>query len=136
MKLVDSIRTSHAQVLMIRSLRSSSSFLSLQVNLTFYAVFNFFVTFHTFFIVVILQSADKRIGFGRSCQHSVLVQTFSGQYFSDSIQLFLLTGHTQHVTIINFVDISSIIDQMLYDCTLMERAKKITLTRWKKRSHL
>ena len=41
MKLVGLIRTNHAQVLVIRSLRSSSSFLSLQFNLTLYNVFNF-----------------------------------------------------------------------------------------------
>ena len=37
MKLVDLIRMNHTQVLMIRSLKSSSSFLSLQL----YVVFNF-----------------------------------------------------------------------------------------------
>ena len=56
--------TNHAQVLMIRSLRYSSSFLSLQFNITFYAVFNIFFTSYTFFVVVFPQSADKHIGFG------------------------------------------------------------------------
>ena len=44
MKRVDSIRTNHAQILVIRSLKSSSSFLSLQFNLSLY-VYSIFVNF-------------------------------------------------------------------------------------------
>ena len=125
MKLVHSIRTNHAQVLVIRSLRFFSSFQSLQ-SIFFLCSIYFFLN-----VLYFLYCCHSPVSIQtcwvweitlaqRSCA------TFSWQYFSDSMHLFLLTGHTQHVAFVNFVGVCSIIDQMLYDCTLEKKTTTIS----------